>query len=348
MLVAELAHRLWFYGPAGLVPARLSSVRPLGETDFTVDAEEPGVVYRLRPGLEAWFKLQRFTTSSAGLRDREYDRAKPEGTFRIAVIGDSYTMGSGVADDEIYHALLEEALNAEAGATSYELINFGVGGYNLLQELGVIEHEALGWDPDLILLAVVENDEPVPPLAYFRRVFPGEPELARHDEPPLPPPAPTRFLRLTLLDRFLKPRADERAGNEPAESLRAQLARELALRAALGPDAAPTAEGEYVQAVFDRIAAVCARADVPVFCVYLATDEAEASVADTFARAAGRVGFGFLDTCGELAGIDRGDIIILPDDGHPNARSHRRYAEALEGALRAGGWLSPRESGRTQ
>jgi len=328
VLAAEVAHRLWFYGPAGLSPARLASVRPLGETGFNRRAEWPRVGFRLKPGIDGWFKLARFRTNSEGWRDREYARAKPAGTFRVAVVGDSFTMGSGVALEETYHALLEERLNAAGDGVRYELVNFGVGGYDLLNELGIVEHALRDWDPDLILLALTWNDAPPADADLPGSATPEEPRV----------PAPTAFWRLTLFDRFRRsPRERPAAGQDPGPSWNA-----AKVRAALGPDAPLTGNEQFVPVAFGRIRELCSAAGARVFCVYLSTGDSEdlrapAAQFEPLARAAG---FGFLDTCPLFAGLDRGDVIILPNDGHPNARAHALYAAALERALREGGWLS--------
>jgi len=322
LVAAEVAHRLWFYGPAGLSPERMASVRALGETDFVEGSDWPLVGYRLKPGIEGWFKLAPFRTSSEGWRDGEYTRAKPAGTLRVAVVGDSFTMGSGVALEETYHALLEEHLNAAGDGRRYEFISFGVGGYDLCNELGVVERALADWDPDLILLAVTWNDGP-----------PLDPDGAGDERAA---PAPTAFWRLTLLDRF-RSRALE--PEEPAA--RPMSWNERGLRRLLGPDAALSGDEQFLPLVFERIRAVCAAAGVPVFCVYLSTGDSEElrHFAAQFEPAARAAGFGFLDTCPLFTGLERRDVIILPNDGHPNARAHALYAAALERALRDGGWL---------
>jgi hypothetical protein len=91
-------------------------------------AADPEIVWELKPGLRTWHKLARFETNAEGLRDRARSVAKPPGTFRVAVVGDSFTMGSGVALAETYHARLERTLNATRPERRWELADFGVGG----------------------------------------------------------------------------------------------------------------------------------------------------------------------------------------------------------------------------
>ncbi len=93
-----------------------------------------------------------FTTNSRGLRDREYDEAKPDGVVRIVAVGDSFTWGYGVNDDEIFTEILESIL------PNTEVINLGVTGYNLKQEIRYFAREGARFDPDILLVAVAQND----------------------------------------------------------------------------------------------------------------------------------------------------------------------------------------------
>ena len=76
-----------------------------------------------------------FTINSAGFRGREITVSKPDGVFRIAIIGDSISFGFHCLWDETYAARLETLLNRQAppGSTRYEVLNFGVPGYNVAQ-----------------------------------------------------------------------------------------------------------------------------------------------------------------------------------------------------------------------
>jgi len=98
------------------------------------------------------------TINSRGLRDREYPLAKPEGVFRILVLGDSFTWGYGVSDEEVFTERLEKAL-ATAGR-SVEVLNAGVSGWGTDQELLYLEREGLQSSPDLVVLAFFLYNDP--------------------------------------------------------------------------------------------------------------------------------------------------------------------------------------------
>ena len=94
-----------------------------------------------------------------GLRDKEYSLDKPENFFRVAVIGDSITFGHGVSQDQTYAKYLERLLNKYNRAnTTYEIINFGVTGYNSSQIVEQVKTKVLKYQPDLILYGYCLND----------------------------------------------------------------------------------------------------------------------------------------------------------------------------------------------
>ena len=136
-------------------------------------SEIPGLNYELRPDVEKVFLDVLVRTNTHGMRDRERMLAKAPGVFRIAVVGDSFTFGFGVENEQTYPSVLEALLNGSARSPHYEVLNFGVGGYSTHDEALVLRHRVMAWDPDLILVGYVSNDpetDPIQPLhAYFHR-----------------------------------------------------------------------------------------------------------------------------------------------------------------------------------
>jgi len=133
-----------------------------GNSLLHVRSANPQLVYELRPNATVYVeKFDRtFTTNSAGFRDREFSQAKPGGVYRIAAVGDSVTFGWDQEPDETYPKQLEAGF-AAVGITNVEVLNFGIGGYNSLQEIELIRARALAFEPDLLLLAYVMNDDTV-------------------------------------------------------------------------------------------------------------------------------------------------------------------------------------------
>ena len=89
-----------------------------------------------------------YRINSKGLRDDETPYEKPPGVFRIVLLGDSNTFGHGVPIEKHFSTLLEGYLN------NVEVINLGVSGYGVDQELLYLRHEGFKYNPDLVLVYV--------------------------------------------------------------------------------------------------------------------------------------------------------------------------------------------------
>lgn len=133
-------------------------------------SSHPDVVYELKPGLRGLFRGQRVEISSQGLRDRDYARAKPEGTFRIVGLGDSVMFGWGVDQDDSYLEVLERRFEENPlEARRVEVLNFAVPGYNTAMEVATLEHRALAFDPDLVVVHFIINDLRLPHFMQMPR-----------------------------------------------------------------------------------------------------------------------------------------------------------------------------------
>lgn len=96
--------------------------------------------------------------NSAGFRDREYPHAKDRDTFRIVVLGDSFTDQLEIPTRQLYHEVLERKLNSTA-IRRFEVINLGVAGFGTAQEYLTLKCYGLQYNPDLVILAFyVGND----------------------------------------------------------------------------------------------------------------------------------------------------------------------------------------------
>lgn len=99
--------------------------------------------------------------NSAGMRDREHRLRKPEGTFRIAVLGDSYAAAFEVDQADAFWAVLEREL-AHCGALhgrTVEVLNFGVAGYGTAQEYRMLETRVWAYAPDLVVLSFLAGND---------------------------------------------------------------------------------------------------------------------------------------------------------------------------------------------
>lgn len=125
---------------------------PLGETAAYRERAD-FVRGELRPDASVVFNGQVLTTNAWGMRDRERSLDKPEGVVRIAVLGPSHVMGSGVADEDTFTRLLEQRLNQNAAASGprFEVLNFGVAAYALTQQLAILEEKVFRFKPDVVV-----------------------------------------------------------------------------------------------------------------------------------------------------------------------------------------------------
>ena len=117
--------------------------------------------YEMKDSYAGNFKGTLFSTNRFGMRDKQYQEAKPAGIYRIALVGASYEMGPGVRNDQIYEAILENQLNAAniAGRNRrVEILNFSVGGYSIVQKSLVAENKIVSFQPDLVIVTIYSGD----------------------------------------------------------------------------------------------------------------------------------------------------------------------------------------------
>ena len=91
-------------------------------------------------------------------RNFPFTAKKPPGTFRIIVVGDSFTFAGKVHFDDNFVARLQRMLNLNVEQPKVEVLNWGVPGFSTPQEANLIRTAMNGFEPDLILLQVTLND----------------------------------------------------------------------------------------------------------------------------------------------------------------------------------------------
>jgi hypothetical protein len=89
-----------------------------------------------------------YRINSKGLRDDEMNYEKPPGVFRIVLLGDSNTFGHGLPIEKHFSTLLEKRF------PNLQVVNMGVGGYGVDQELLYLQQEGFRYNPDLVLAYV--------------------------------------------------------------------------------------------------------------------------------------------------------------------------------------------------
>ena len=118
----------------------------------TYMAEDPVHHHRLRPNFDAVMQGARFTTSSLGLRDREYPMPKPASTFRILMLGDSFTEGGGLENEETVAKVVETGLRRGGCGNAVEVINAGHASYSPILQYLLLRDVGVRLQPDLVVV----------------------------------------------------------------------------------------------------------------------------------------------------------------------------------------------------
>jgi len=136
---------------------------------------------RLKPNLnftqwsEAAGRMVNFRSNSLGFRGREISIKKPAGATRILVLGDSITIQTGFPEEETYPYLLEKILS---DSRKVEVINAGVPGVGLQEEIYILKETGLRVSPDLVLIGFYLNDSR-PPWGFENEYYKLPPWLAQ-------------------------------------------------------------------------------------------------------------------------------------------------------------------------
>ena len=115
--------------------------------DVTTSSDNGGYFTR------RWFRSGAVHLNGAGFRERAFNAVKHDGTYRIAVVGDSFTWGNGVRQQDRYSDLLQARLPEHI-----EVLNFGTPGANTPEHRTLVGHLLGNVHPDFVLLQWYIND----------------------------------------------------------------------------------------------------------------------------------------------------------------------------------------------
>lgn len=260
---------------------------------------DPFFEYELVPGIEKVFMGATVRTNQWRMRDREYELQRPEGTFRIALIGASNSMGYGVEQDEVFSEILEERLNKELSGGKwqrYEVLNFSVGGYQMLDRLYVLDQRVPRFDPQLVLVCATMHDLR---WAIYQRMV----RQIRDGKP----------LHFAFLEEIAR-----EAGVEQGQS-ETRMAQKLKQRRAI-----------LAAGCFEEIARIASRegfmAVVLNLRIRIDPVHPEMIQQSELSRKAGLITIDLFDA---YEGQKDTDMYLLPSDPHPTALAHRRLADEL-------------------
>jgi lysophospholipase L1-like esterase len=286
-----------------------------------VDSDDPEIRAELPKNFDGLMLGGPVRTNSFGLRGPETSLAKPEGVFRIAVLGDSWAFGWGVREGEPFPEVLAALLNRQAGGGRVEVLNFSVWAYNTLQERAVLRKKALAFDPDLVLVAYNVND--VEELDGEASVHTNE-EYLRYTESLLNEYSHLFRLVDDRLRRLALQQGMERKGKIASyEALYAE------------GSSAWTRVREALRDIRDDSAAAGAHTYL-VLCPWInVLDDRNPyqGIHRQVVAEAGRLGIPALDLFEAFRGKDAASLRISPIDGHPTAEGHRIAAAAIAADL---------------
>ena len=108
-------------------------------------------------------------TNSFGMANPEYGYEKPPHTRRVAWLGDSVSVGPYGGS---FETLLENRLNQDSpvlGIEKFQMLNFSVPGYILLQKMDVALEKAPKFHPDIYIVQL-DSQEIVGPRKHIAKM----------------------------------------------------------------------------------------------------------------------------------------------------------------------------------
>lgn len=157
LFLGEMIARIYFFGGAAFSYSRTNSFGILDNAGLLKYSDSDDLVYELLPNLDTKYKLADFHTNAEGFRDRNH--TVNSNAKKIAVLGDSFTMGTGVYEEDMYVSTTEYLLNELDQEYDYEVFNFGVSGYALTNYKTILERNALKYKPDLVIIGFCASND---------------------------------------------------------------------------------------------------------------------------------------------------------------------------------------------
>lgn len=143
-------------GGARLVERRKPPKPEVARYIWDWDEKMPGGFYVMKSDAAGWPPWEEF--NGDGVRDRTRPHEKPDLVRRVAVLGDSVTLGDGLRPEEAYPQLLEARFAAEGRPV--EVMSVALWGWSTRQERIAWGRIARAYAPDAAVLAVCLNDIP--------------------------------------------------------------------------------------------------------------------------------------------------------------------------------------------
>ncbi len=170
LLFGEAYFRLHIFGLKGLDLVKYSPAAGLKKISYINDN---GLI-ALLPDKEGYLYGKPYRTNADGLwQSQDCEKKKKPGVWRVACFGESFTMGTGVYQKDNYVSVLEKRLNeflrddSRLGINTIEVINFAVAGdsfnKSLIKRLGKACND---YAPDVVLIGLTSNFFPISDEAF--------------------------------------------------------------------------------------------------------------------------------------------------------------------------------------
>jgi hypothetical protein len=259
--------------------------------------------FEFKPGLKRQTTNGMRITNSFGMANPEYGYQKPPHIRRVAWLGDSVSVGPYGGS---FETLLENRLNRDSptpGIENFQILNFSVPGYILLQKMDVALEKAPKFHPDIYVVQL-DSQEVVGPLKHIGKMMVRGTDL-KYD-----------FLR----------RITAQAGVKPSDHLETIMAK-------LKPFYVPIMRG-----ALDRIRDHAASEGARMIVVLVPTPIEPSVTAEDFDNllpAVKGLGVPVIDLRAVFLNANISALQVSPGgDIHPNARGHQMIFTDLNARLR--------------
>lgn len=298
-LIGESFARIYYFGSNGFSYKKVNSFDNLFASGFVKKTNIKGLNYELKANVNTLYKLKPFQTNTMGLRDKEYQLKKADSSYRIAVIGDSFTMGTGVSNEEMYHTIAEKKLNSLSKDKNFELINFGVGGYNLQEYTAVLKEKVLKYEPNELLIGFCAyNDHYIAGVDYSAVEFKVVEQRNLFWN---------SYLK-TFIKTKIKSKKDVSGVQYTVDNL------------------------NYINQKLQEIAKLCLNNNIKISLIYLALNDKEKEV-NQIKILTEENGMNFINAATVFKNTPLKEVILNELDPHPNNKANIIYADLLFNAF---------------
>jgi hypothetical protein len=144
-----------------------------------------------------------YQIAASRIRGQRKTGPKPAGMFRVITLGDSFTWGIEVKDEECFPHYLEKILQGQRTA---EVFNMGVGSYGIDQMLLKYLRHGRQLRPDIVVLGIYPHDYDRTRLSFYsysKPIFRPDEKAGQYvlDNVPVPPPKEVYETLARSLDR---------------------------------------------------------------------------------------------------------------------------------------------------